>query len=310
MITRPMLAGTVTVSDFEKVEWPALASPKVDGIRCLIHPELGPVSRTFKPIANVHIRETLQKLVGMSQLDGELVALNDEGLIDFNGTQSAVMTRSGQPRFMYCVFDCFDAPGDTFAARLYRAKVVCDQVKAFHDEIEYLPHKWMKGPEEFMQYAEQCMVNGYEGAMIRHPDGPYKSGRSTLNQGWLLKWKPWKDAEGTITGFEELYRNENEDQKDAFGLAKRSSHKDGKVGAGTLGALVLSTEWGTLRVGSGFDAATRQAIWDRNWPCNEATAYILGEQPDLGRKVTFKYQEHGMQDKPRFPIFKGFREDE
>ena len=311
MIERPMLAGTVTVNDFEKVVWPVLASPKIDGIRCLIHPTLGPVSRTFKPIANRHIHRTLQRYAGVSYLDGEIAALNEEGVIDFNGTQSAVMTRSGTPRFRYYVFDSFDTPDNTFEERLRMAKIHCDAINV--PEIKYLAHRWMKTPEEFMQYAEACMLDGFEGAMIRNPDGPYKNGRSTLNQGWLLKWKPWEDAEGTVIGFEELYHNDNVAEEDAFGNTKRSSHVAGKVGAGTLGALVLSTEWGTLKVGTGFDAATRQAIWNRNWEglmIMAASGTDMGKCSDMGRKVTFKYQKHGMQDLPRFPVFKGFREEE
>ncbi|KKL60017.1 hypothetical protein LCGC14_2209470, partial [marine sediment metagenome] len=58
-IERPMLAATVAYDDLEKVEWPVLCSPKIDGIRCLIHPELGPVTRSFKPLPNEHVRERL-----------------------------------------------------------------------------------------------------------------------------------------------------------------------------------------------------------------------------------------------------------
>ena len=89
MIERPMLAATVKVGDFNNVEWPVLASPKIDGIRCLIHPTLGPVTRTFKPIPNVYIRTMLERIAKGSYLDGELVAVNKQGVIDFNGTQSA-----------------------------------------------------------------------------------------------------------------------------------------------------------------------------------------------------------------------------
>ena len=151
--------------------------------------------------------------------------------------------------------------------------------------------------------------------MIRDPQGPYKGGRSTLNQGWLIKYKEWLDAEGTVVGFEERMHNTNEDQKDNFGHAKRSSHKDGKVPMGTLGALLLDTAWGQLSVGTGFDDALRQDIWERNCVIAKGEGdhvefIVRGKQPDINRVVTFKYQPFGMQDKPRFPIFKHFREDE
>jgi len=56
-INRPMLA--VAIKDLDDLDYPLYVSPKLDGIRCLIHPELGPVSRKFKPIPNDHIRVSL-----------------------------------------------------------------------------------------------------------------------------------------------------------------------------------------------------------------------------------------------------------
>jgi hypothetical protein len=59
-ITRPMLSGTATDSDLDNLEWPMLCSPKIDGIRCIMHPHLGPVTRSFKLLPNNHIRDILR----------------------------------------------------------------------------------------------------------------------------------------------------------------------------------------------------------------------------------------------------------
>jgi DNA ligase-1 len=48
-------------------------------------------------------------------------------------------------------------------------------------------------------------------------------------------------------------------------------------------------------IGSGFDQATRQSLWDNR-------------QNMLGKVVTYKYFSIGVKDKPRFPVFKGFRD--
>jgi len=65
-----------------------------------------------------------------------------------------------------------------------------------------------------------------------------------------------------------------------------------------------------LRVGTGFDFATRQKIWHDNMCRYDGGEWLpMTDGLDYGRKVTFKYQKHGMQDLPRFPVFKGFRED-
>ena len=306
-IERPMLASTVSYDTLHKVEWPVMVSPKVDGIRCLIHPTLGPVTRSFKPVPNAYVREQLENQLGHSYLDGELIAVDgNEKDLTFNQTQSAMMSHSGRPLFKFMVFDCFESPGLDFSTRHEYARHIAR--RAMWAPVKILRHVMVDNIEDFMKFTDQCIRDGYEGSIIRAPAGPYKNGRSTLNQGWLLKYKEWRDAEGTITGFVELMHNSNEDIRDNFDQAKRSSAKDGMVPMGTLGALEIETQWGKVYLGSGFDAATRQEIWNRNlspqWQPDSFTA------PDRGRTVTFKYQPHGMQDLPRFPIFKGFREDE
>ena len=316
MITKPMLSATVHDHSLEKLEWPVMVSNKLDGIRCLIHPEFGPVSRSFKPIANTHIRDTLNDICHGERLDGELIVLDGThgGTASFNETQSGVMTRGGRPRFVYMVFDCFNVPEKPFMDRFAEAAGIVHAIGTGY--LQVVTHVLVKDQVEFLEYAEESVSLGYEGTMLRHPAGPYKSGRSTLKQQWLVKYKEWLDAEGSIIGFEERMHNANDDVKDNFGYAKRSSHLENMVPTGTLGALVLDTVWGELRVGSGFDDALRQDIWDRNMvkdlgETDMGHGYIVrGPQPDIGKRVTFKYQPFGMQDKPRFPIFKHFREDE
>ncbi|MEE8599034.1 MAG: hypothetical protein V3S69_05945 [Dehalococcoidales bacterium] len=287
-----------------------MGSPKVDGLRVPCHPELGPVTSSFMPLPNKLTRDALRKIVGNTCLDGELMAVDAEGKpLTFNETQSAFMTRGGQPAFLYLVFDCFDHPEDPFITRYADAYAHCESIN--HKSVACLRHIHIKTLQGFRIYAAKNIADGYEGTMLRDPNGPYKSGRSTLKQQWLLKYKEWVDTEGTITGFDERMHNANEDVRDNFDRAKRSSHKENMIPMGTLGALILDTEWGELHVGTGFDDALRQEIWDHNM--DHAEMYKL-KQPapgrDMGRTVTFKYQPFGMQDKPRFPVFLHFREGE
>ncbi len=310
MITRPMKAAKIESAEkMELIEWPAFCSPKVDGIRCLIHPELGPSTTSFKPVPNHHIRSWLQGMIGGSNLDGELVAVDeDRNDLTFNETQSAVMTHDGQPKFVFAVFDCFDRPDEGFMQRHVRAQEIVKRLD--QPEVTILEHVLIRSLEEFIKFTDICLEGGYEGSIIRSPEGPYKSGRSTFNQGWLIKYKTWIDTEGTVIGFNELMHNDNPDVRDEFDLAKRSSHKDNMVPMAMLGALVLQTVWGELRVGSGFTMAQRKDIWMRNCDMEERYRNKDATPPDIGRKVTFKYMPYGMKDKPRHPIFKSFREEE
>jgi len=60
--------------------------------------------------------------------------------------------------------------------------------------------------------------------------------------------------------------------------------------------VVNSQRWGVFKVGSGFTDEQRNEVWVN------ASKYI-------GATITFKYFPHGVKDKPRSPIFKGFRVD-
>lgn len=314
-ITRPMLAATVTYEELSEIEWPVLCSPKVDGIRCMIHPSLGPVTRSFKSLPNAYTRERLEWEIGHSYLDGELIAVGKDGnALPFNATQSAMMSHSGRPAFKFMVFDSFERPDWDFATRHQHARYMVKRWGYKH--VKILKHEMVHNLEGFCKFTDRCIAAGFEGSIIRAPAGIYKNGRSTRKQGWLLKYKEWADAEGTIIGFVELMHNSNPDVRDKFDLAKRSSAKDGMVPMNTLGALIIDTEWGQLSIGSGFDQATRQAIWNRNQPLDQHGNVIEDYTacditlPDIGRTITFKYQPHGMQDLPRFPIFMHFRKDE
>lgn len=321
MITRPMKAETITTERMEDLVWPAWCSPKIDGLRLMIHPTIGPITSGFKLLPNLYVRGELEKVASLSDLDAELYSMGADGTALFNRTQSDMMSRDGEPNWRLAVFDCFANTDWGFTDRHHQAISIVKNIN--HPNIKVLTHTLISSLEEFVQYIEVCMEDGYEGAIYRSPAGPWKNGRSTFNQGWMLKWKPWEDAEGTIIGFEELMHNENPLEESRHeGLTTRSSHKAGKVGGNTLGKFILQTEWGELRVGTGVGLTheLRQEIWNRNpgaWASTRQTAGQYLDQPggveelmpDIGRKITFKYMPFGMQDKPRHPIYKGFRDD-
>ena len=297
MITRPMLAVVVSPNQLKDLQYPQFASVKFDGIRCLMHPTLGPVSRSFKPLANVRVREWLEQH-NLEYMDGEILLHRDDGPpFTYNDVQSFVNSdlKSLPPNWWmtFNVFDFFKDPDVEYEKRLGRLAdrmhpgIATDgknHVVLVHQELCYNEH-------QVMSYYERCIQEGHEGIMVRRVDAPYKSGRSTLKQQYLLKLKPVHEDEGTIVEFNALFTNENEAEEDMFGLVKRSSRKEGRVEQELLGALVVDTpQWGTVRIGSGFTAEQRRTFWR------------IREKLQ-GKKVLFRYQSVGMQDKPRFPRY-------
>jgi len=293
---RPLLAATIEDGgDLEKLNYPLIASPKVDGIRIVCHPTMGPVTRSLKPLRNKHAWSILKEPV-YAGFDGEIVVGPITAPDVFQRTTSGVMTMDGTPSFTYWVFDdCTDS----FMPYNRRHRQLQDRVqetwKSIATEIQVLPWLMVHNPAEVLQAEIMCLSQGFEGIMLRSRNGVYKWGRSTLKEQTLMKLKRFKDGEAVIIGFEPLQRNQNPQTRDERGYAHRSDHKEGKVQVETLGnLLVRSDEFGEFAIGSGFDASTREAIW-------------LGRDSYLGSRVTFKFQPIGIKDKPRFPIFKGFR---
>lgn len=294
MITRPMLSGSLENSP----KFPVLATPKLDGIRCLrIKGET--VSRKFLPIPNKHIQNAMKNLP--DGLDGELMTYNDDGsLRTFNQIQSDVMSEDGDPNFKFCVFDYVVSSTKTpYRTRLIdlnniELPVFC--TKLFPSEIHSM--------EQLSSFEEECLKNGYEGIMIRSPDGPYKCGRSTEKEGYLLKIKRFKDSEARIVGFEEQQENTNSAEEDAFGKIKRSKQLSGMMGKNTLGKFIVrevgNTPWCghefAIGTGEGLTLELRQEIW------NNRDYY-------LNKLVKYRYQPHGTKDLPRLPIWVGFRDE-
>lgn len=280
-------------SSLEAVSLPVYASPKLDGIRATVIDGVL-MSRNMKPIPNLHT----QKLFGKKKyegLDGELIVgpahLNET----FTATTSGVMSVEGTPDVYFHVFDDCRQPATPFHTRLtnLRARI---QVLG-RKELVVVPHVHVGTHALVTELEEKWLAQGFEGAMLRHPHGPYKYGRSTEREGWLLKLKRFEDSEAVVDGVEELEHNHNTATRDANGRSKRTSHKAGKVAGAVLGnLLVRDVHTGVaFSVGSGFRADARAALWE----VREAL---------VGQVIKYRYFPTGVKSKPRFPVFLGFRD--
>lgn len=283
---KPMLAGTL--KDLDKLKFPVFCTPKIDGIRCLIVNGY-PVSRSLKDIPNKHIQKTLRSLP--EGLDGELVL---KGNKPFNEVTSAVMRVEGEPDFEYWVFDQIRDLN-----YLERIEIVEDMVERelLPSCVKALAPSEIRNQDELETFEENCLARGFEGVMIRN-NGPYKFGRSSVNQGYLLKLKRFVDSEAEVLELLEQMENLNPKTKDNLGHGVRSSHQVNMAPKSTLGALLVRDLKTNIefKIGTGFDDELRQEIWDN------ADTY-------LDKIVKYKSQACGAKEKPRFPVFLGFRDE-
>lgn len=284
---KPLLSATV--EDVEKLKYPLLASPKIDGIRAaMVGGHL--LTRKLKFIPNAFVRRELEKhAVALEGFDGELVVPGG-----FQAVTSGIMSRDGAPDFEYCVFD-FWAHDDAFVRRLDLARKIADKLD--HPRVHVVAHVGIHDPAQLLSYEAKCLEAGFEGVMLRDPHGLYKFGRSTLREGILMKLKRFVDFEAEIIGFEEKMHNGNEATTDALGHTKRSTAKAGKRGAGTLGALLCRRDDGVeFSVGTGSMGEAWCAAW---W---------LDRNELIGQLAKVKHLPHGVKEKPRHPILLGLRD--
>lgn len=282
---KPMLAAK---ADLAKLQYPVYASPKLDGIRALIVDGVV-LSRTFKPIPNAGVQAKFGRLE-YNGYDGELILGSPTSPTAFRDTTSVVMSDNKDATDVaFFVFDDFLAGGGWYQR--------FDSIPALPgNDVIKVRHVHVGTPSLLDSVDAENMAEGYEGTMLRSTNGPYKHGRSTVNEGYLLKVKQFEDAEAEVIGFEELMHNGNVAEKDAFGRTKRSSHQANKSGLNRLGALILRRPDGVeFNCGTGFDDAERVIIWNRR--------PLL-----LGKFAKYRYFPSGGKDKPRFPVFLGLRD--
>lgn len=300
MTFKPMLSGKC--EDVTKVTFPVLVSPKLDGVRALVINGVV-VSRNMKAIPNRYVQELFGQCEGY---DGELIVGAVNGESTFRDTTSGVMSRDGEPDVKFCVFDRWDKPDVVWQDRF---RAVEEGNRVFK-----VSHHYVTMPEQITVLEEQYLAAGYEGVMIRSPLGPYKQGRSTWREGYLLKLKRFEDSEAWVVGMEEKMHNANEATINALGHTERSSHIANLKPMGVMGALIVRdcTTGVEFNIGTGFDDNDRQRWWDAyhehgvTQMDTSGCSIVRFAQPVS--MVKYKFFPSGSKDKPRFPTYLGIRD--
>lgn len=286
---KPMLAKDMVP---EKLKFPVAVQAKIDGIRCIVKDGKA-LSRTMKEIPNREIFNALSK-PEFEGLDGEIVVGSPTAEDCYRKTASYVMAPNKVGEFWtFYIFDRHNHPG-TYSER---AGTLIDG-SLFTPHTAVLLASTVDTMDQLRHEEELHVKAGYEGVIVRGPDTFYKYGRSSPTKGELLKVKLYQDSEAEIIGVEEELHNGNEAEKDAFGRTKRSSVKANKTGKGTLGALIVRdlVSGVEFKVGTGFNASQRKELWK---------SHADGDL--VGSTIKYKFFAVGVKDKPRHPVFLGFR---
>jgi bifunctional non-homologous end joining protein LigD len=196
-------------------------------------------------------------------LDGEICALNKEGVSDFAGLQQA-LSEEKTGGLIYFIFDVLYADGSTLLNEpLSRRKEILQALLKRHvphaKRLRFVPHFTSAG-EAMMSAA--CRMH-LEGVISKRLDAPYRSGRGDA-------WTKAKCRAGqeVVIG---AWWGDGEKLRSLL------------VGAYRGGKLIYMG-----RVGTGFNAQTSQALLDKLKPLKRATSPFEGpDAPPRTREVNW-----------------------
>lgn len=278
--------------DPAKLRYPLLVSQKFDGVR-LFKWKGKWITRSKKDSINPNIMAELDRMnIQPDGIDCELLYGKS-----FHEGQSIIRSKTASidnlPEPVVLVVHDYMVDGFSFGVRWarlaslnYKTPLTIYQ-KSNIIMIVNVPQIWVQKPEDIKSYL--IGLGGpekVEGLMLRSPYAMYKHGRSTLAEQALIKYVPYVEEEATIVGFEELVR-----------MAKRgTSRLKHQIKAGILGSFIVESEkWGKFKLSGKLSNIERTYIWGLSHTFK-------------GKVVKFKYKPFGFKDKPRCPIFIGFKE--
>lgn len=268
------------------------ASFKFDGYRAVTL-ENGGWTRNLKRFPNLDVHDFLARLP--PYLDGELVVGSPQDKGCFGRTSSLVTTkgRAGLDGVRFFAFDCFAEPGLPFDERY--AMLRQSGARRILG-VEEVPQIAVHGSAEADEFAKNCIRSGYEGAILRRMDAPYKFGRYTLAEGGMLKLKLTLAGEAVINKVLQRMRNDNPRRRDALGRTTRSKNKENMAPVPEVGKFLVRDvrTKKVFKCGPGvLTQAQRKALW-----------IIRAQLP--GKVLSYAY-DPSTDELPRFPRCRGFR---
>ena len=305
---KPQLAEDAIL---DQVKFPCIVQPKIDGVRALnLNGTL--TGRSLKPFEGFGITEYFSRpeFIG---LDGEMTLGSKPNCANrlcslTTGAMGRFKDVTEMPDLHWWVFDHLADPSLPYLERYWRLKEAVENLNLPRVHLVPMYQAYIR-PDLNALIADFFSL-GYEGAIIRNPEAPYKSGRATQKGQELWRVKPWADAEILVTGVSEGEINTNEAKKNALGRTERSSAKAGMVANGQIGSIqgVMLADFRDPFTGKLlFEKGLPVTVGSGEMTVNEAEYYFKNQKEIIGHVVKFKHMTHGVKDLPRFPTYVSHR---
>lgn len=269
-----------------------IAEPKFDGLRCIVVTDkkgkAKPYSRNGKPLWNMsNILEEVED-VGFQNyiLDGEVYT--QDWNLSMGIVKSSTVDHPDKDKLNYHIWDSLFIDewkaGKSDVSNLARKRDRLwpwADLQKYHPHISVVPNRMVFNAEQLQEAYLEFLKDGYEGAILKDPDGIYECGRRSP---YWLKIKPWTDADLTVIS---AYPGEGKH-------------------IGRIGGLLLEgeAEWNgrvyqvRTEVGTGFTDEERESFQQMHVDGNLA-----------GRIVEIKFQDITVEGSCRFPVYSRLRED-
>jgi bifunctional non-homologous end joining protein LigD len=205
MVVDPMLASTGSLPQDEE-RWSF--EPKWDGFRAIVHADgrrLRVLTRRGTDlVARLPELAALTGVLGPGTvLDGELIVLDVDGRIDFEGMRRRGFGQADPGRLVFVAFDVLALAGEEVMARRWEARRAM-----LTDLVLEGPH-WGVTPSypgEGRTLFEATRAEGIEGVVAKRLDAPYRAGVRTA--AWVKTKhfdRGWFDVLGIAPTPEERY---------------------------------------------------------------------------------------------------------
>ena len=300
---KPMLAPNKEI-DLDTVNYPVLASNKLDGIRCIFHPELGMVSRSLKKIQNPNLQKKFSPLVKYSEdtgcvLDGELYCHR----MTFQEITSIVMTKNNPPVVPSDFkFHCFDVLDASAIGRDMQFNVRNLNVERLENKFERLVksvgQSTVYSTEDVKERFNKALDAGYEGLILKKHESLYKFGRATPKEDTMYKVKPYRTFDATVIDVIQATRVDPNAEKtiNELGRSVTSKKKDDRIPIESASAFLCKYEGHDVKVVIAMTDNEKAEIWNNR-------------QNYIGKVLEYKGMILGAKDVPRHPVMTRWRTD-
>ncbi len=308
---KPFLAPNDKVN-LDNIKYPLLASTKLDGYRCIFYKgEI--LTRSLKQVQNKQLREKFEKIREYTKdnnciLDGEIYSheLTFQELNKFFMSKDLENEKSIKKygkilkipeSVKYFAFDCIinDNLEEEFFKRCLKLHKITDKFKHI---VEYVTQIDVYKKEDVDKYFEKVLEEGYEGLILKNPNGRYKCGRGTIKEGLIYKVKPFITFDTEITGVVQATKvDPNAEKKvNELGRSVTSKKKDDRILIEKASAFNVQYEGQELKVVLAMTDEEKEEIW-------------ANRKSYIGKLIEYKGLLVGSKYVPRHPVFVRFRKD-